>query len=390
MDPLNPIFAFAAKGQFYEKEKEWSKSVHWYHRALACLPNLYGIDKKIWQFPSMKAKPVSFTPKHASRIYTALGRSLLALGRRQDGWMAFRSAYCLDTENISAQRMMLANPGISKSRTSEADIDVVENRMRPPASTMDLKTSLTLIMVTHCTSRLKKFAALSPPSSKLLTATYGSLLNILGEDICEGPKFLCYDYNPAGSMRDARYGQAVALFSRQHGFQLCTYPGIGLFSILNRTIPTVNTPYILFVEHDWMFQGSPIQLKDIIEMMNNEPNIHSIRFNKRSNHIDGLDFIMNVDTSQQKYPLLQNSSYSNNPSIIRTDKLKKEWLPACEQALHRVSDKLGGSAFGIEEILFKRQVADIREEGFDAAHKVWGTHVFGRVGDPPRVVHLGE
>jgi hypothetical protein len=40
--------------------------------------------------------------------------------------------------------------------------------------------------------------------------------------------------------------------------------------------------------------------------------------------------------------------------------------------------------------LFKRHAADIRQSGFHGAHSCWGTYVYGKVGDPPRVVHLGE
>jgi hypothetical protein len=55
-----------------------------------------------------------------------------------------------------------------------------------------------------------------------------------------------------------------------------------------------------------------------------------------------------------------------------------------------VAGSLGGSSFGIEEVLFRLQAKDIRNEGFDKAHEKWGTFVYGNIGDAPRVVHLGE
>jgi hypothetical protein len=70
--------------------------------------------------------------------------------------------------------------------------------------------------------------------------------------------------------------------------------------------------------------------------------------------------------------------------------LKGEWLPVCEQSLSRVANRLGGSAFGVEEVLFKKYVQDIRAQGFYKAHENWGTYVFGRVGDEPRITHIGE
>jgi hypothetical protein len=55
-----------------------------------------------------------------------------------------------------------------------------------------------------------------------------------------------------------------------------------------------------------------------------------------------------------------------------------------------VKNHLGGSAFGIEEILFRTYVQDIRAQAFGKAHEKWGTYVFGRAGDKPRIRHIGE
>jgi hypothetical protein len=255
---------------------------------------------------------------------------------------------------------------------------------------IDIRNSLSIIIVTHCTDRLKKFKELSPPSNKMVTAAYGSLMHLDDEDLRKCPKVLCYDRNSTGGKRDALYCRSLERFSREYGFDLRIFSGVGLFNVLDTTIEAIGTPYILWVEHDWVFKGAPIKFKAIIEMMNNHPNIHSVRFNKRDNQINGHDFIMGENEVPGYYPLMKTSSFSNNPSIIRTEKLKKEWLPICKKALRRVSNNLGGSAFGIEEILFRQIVKDIRALGFEKAHRKWGTYVFGKAGDSARVVHIGE
>jgi hypothetical protein len=368
----------------------WQDAVQWYERSLACLPNLFGADKKIRPLPLADSRSISFEPQHASRIYEALGRALTALDRKEDGILAYYAAQALDPNSHTAQMFIQENANVIKTGGYELGAPEAKAGVGPDTANQNIEKALTLVMVTHRTGRLKKFASLSPPSTKLVTATYGSLLAVLGDNVAACPKVMCYDHNPNGSFRDRQYFRALEAFSIQHGFELHTFQGVGLFNILNRIVATITSPYILFVEHDWMFRGDRIQLPAIVEMMDNEPHINVIRLNKRDNYLNGHDFLMNVDASQGSYPLIRTSSYSNNPSIIRTDKLKNEWLPICEEALQRVSDDLGGSAFGVEEILFKKYVQDIRAHGFQTAHARWGIHVFGKVGDPPRVIHLGE
>ncbi len=391
-EPLNPIFEYAAKGQYHGRRVQWESAVHWYHRALACLPNLFGSDKKLRSLHLPEHGGVAFNPQHAGRLYAALGNALMAMGLREDSILAFQAAMALDPDNIAAaQNLGMGTPspvldaGAAMPARMRAEPGTGRNR-----ADAALKEDLTLIMATHCTQRLKKFAPLSPPSNNLLTATYGSLLNMFGEGIAACPKIICYDANPKGSACDIQYGRSVEAFSRRNGFLLRRFQGAGLFNVLNRTIRTVTTPYIFFVEHDWMFKDERIQLTRIIEMMSDDPNINTIRFNKRENCLNGQDFLMRVDPADREYPLLQTSSYSNNPSIIRTEKLKNEWLPICDKALRLVKDQLGGRAFGIEEILFRKYCQDIRTYGFIKAHAGWGAYVFGGVGDPPRIVHLGE
>jgi len=389
-EELNPIFEYAARGQHYENRSEWRDSIHWYQRALACLPNLFGADRKIRPLDILDRKTVSFNPQHASRIYASLGRVLKASDLHQDAFLAFQAADALNpdypTDNSASHRNRIRAMAIETIPME----DGAETRLEKTGERNDLKEHITLIMASHCSQRLKKYEALSPPSCKLVTATYGSLLSVFGEDIDACTKILCYDQNPKGSNIDRTYTQNLESFARENGFIFHKFNGVGLFHVLHQTILSIDTPYIFFVEHDWMFRGKRILLPAIIEMMNSNPKINVIRLNKRENYLNGQDFLMNVESTEKIYPLLRTSSYSNNPSIIRTNKLKHDWLPQCKRSLHRVADDLGGSAFGIEEILFRLYAHDIRQHGFEEAHERWGLHVLGRVGDKPRITHLGE
>ena len=88
--------------------------------------------------------------------------------------------------------------------------------------------------------------------------------------------------------------------------------------------------------------------------------------------------------------LLQTVSHSNNPFIVRLSTLKEQWLPICLNDPICRKRKIRGTAFGLEDPLFKRHLADVRRWGFAKAHQVWGTYVFGPYDAPPKIIHLGE
>lgn len=98
VNTLNPIYDFAAKGQ-HAQQQDWHQAIEWYHKALTCLPNLYGTAKEIKPLSSDGPRPVAFTRQHAARIYAALGRCLMSMGHRQDSLMASRAAHQLDAFN---------------------------------------------------------------------------------------------------------------------------------------------------------------------------------------------------------------------------------------------------------------------------------------------------
>ena len=390
---LNPIFEYAANGQRCEKEGAWQAAVVWYERSLACLPKMFGGHQKIRTPGGPDMASASFTPGHASRIYTALGRSLMALGRLDDCRLANGAAAGLDPQNPALQTRDQTNDSLEGS--CECDLSASSAPEKPVPGTAgnfktDLSASLTLLMVTHCTHRLKRFQSLSPPSCKLVTATFGSLQEVFGPDIDTCPKILCFDAGTGPAECNSNYARNLERFSHRQGFELAVFDGVGLFNVLNQIVARIHTPYLFLVEHDWLFRSTPLHLGALVEMMNAAPQIHALRFNKRENRIDGNDFLLNIHATREPYALLRTASFSNNPSIIRTDKLRQQWLPMCSSALQRIADKLGGSAFGVEEILSRHYAADIRAQGFDKAHALWGTYIVGRAGDAPRVMHLGE
>jgi hypothetical protein len=386
----NPIFMYAARGQACENASRWADGVFWYQRALACLPNIYGVDKTV-ELPGGGRMPASaFQPKHAVRIYTSLARCLESLGRANDSALAIGAANALTRGCICGSGVPEPPGGTIRDMSAGAIPFDGESGSDGRRSDTHVTESVSLLMVTHCSRGLKKFAALAPPSCKLLTATYGSMVDVFGESIRSCPKILCYDVHVPPEPLDIDYSRSVEAFSRSEGFDLHTFDQAGLFSIVDRIIGRIKTRYLLFAEHDWLFRGAPIRLDGMVTAMDRFRHINSMRFNKRPNLINGQDFIMAVPQGDSGFDMLRTSQHTNNPCIIRTATLRDEWLPLCREALRRVAGSLGGSSFGIEEVLFRLQAKDIRNEGFDKAHEKWGTFVYGNIGDAPRVVHLGE
>ncbi|RJQ82982.1 MAG: hypothetical protein C4519_07340 [Desulfobacteraceae bacterium] len=113
-------------------------------------------------------------------------------------------------------------------------------------------------------------------------------------------------------------------------------------------------------------------------------------FNQRTNAIARYDFLLEKEPPGQGMPLLRTVAHSNNPSIVRTSKLRDEWLPVCLNDPFYVRRDLRATAYGIEEPLFKMHIQDVHAAGFQKAHDRWGTYLFGHIGDAARIIHLGE
>lgn len=88
-----------------------------------------------------------------------------------------------------------------------------------------------------------------------------------------------------------------------------------------KAIEMCKTPYLFFLEHDWIFLNNITHtIDDLIKCMDKYSEINCILFNKKSNKI-----LQNQNVKETKYeiPLCLTNRQSNNPNILRIKHAKE-------------------------------------------------------------------
>lgn len=281
-----------------------------------------------------------------------------------------------------------------------------------------LEDYITIMTVTHYAPR-DDYGELSPPSAGILQTTAKSVFDHFdGFERCEYK--LIYNAptteSEEGRLGDGsdRYRENLQKFSDEFGIDFYTRPNTGLRDALLFALDRVETPLVMFVEHDWKFLQS-VDVDSLIDTFDNHSEVNSIRFNKRTNIESGWDTIVEEDLSKE-VPLCRTSAIGNHPQVTRTGILR-DWV---EQSLPNFFLMLKGFKyhyFGIESIVenckacimkyfLNRAIvrkfddvefvldtmykSDIREKGFTTAHSKWGVYLYGPRGAGPYVSHLGD
>ncbi len=363
-----------------------------FQRALASIPDYLGITPWFQSYLVKDAKQMSYGKRFVARIYGSLAEVLFEQGRREDALFAVDAALRLDDSGDRARRLKAqinAKAASPVPSHPHGDPDASggwhcqESASAPPCDT------LTLLMVTHFTGKLNTHAHLSPPGTGLVSTTHGSLEMLSNPPLAWCRKVLCYDRQYPGDLQEAAYARNLEEFAESQDFELKIFHAKGLLAVMTEALGTMTTPYVMFMEHDWRFQRR-VPLARILSLFDRDPSINYVKFNKRENAVAGWDFLLEQETRNTGMPLIRAMSFSNNPFIARVGPLRHRWLPLClNDTICRTHD-LSGTSFGVEHSLFKHQLADVRKLGFTSAHARWGTYIYGRIGDPAAVVHLGE
>lgn len=374
------------KGMACEASRQWDRAVDHYYRSLCSIPAAFGAQEWYQQYLMGHDISATFSKEEIGALYASIGRCKFAMGRFGDAVANLEASRCWSPIDQSTQRLL---DNLKKSI-------LVDNPLfhapgdEAPANREPIAKRVTVLMVTNFTRKIVKYRDLAPPSTRLISATYGSLIDVFGENLASCPKIVCYDADPGLGRQSESYLAALDHFCSSHGFSFHVFEKKGLLGILGAIVPTIETPYIFFVEHDWFFKPQVISLSNVLRVLDRHDDIHLIRFNKRRNLIAGLDIILEKETRIPEIPLLRTSAHSNNPCLIRTQTLNDTWLPYCLQDSFFASQEIGGTPLGVEEALFKSHITSIRRDGFSKAHSQMGTYIYGNVGDPERIIHLGE
>ena len=181
----------------------------------------------------------------------------------------------------------------------------------------------------------------------------------------------------------------------------------------------IQTDYVLFLEHDWIFEKE-VDWQALTNLMDAHDFVHKISFNKRANQIqskhcipfkpedpvanrkglfDSVEFIQEQlglprmgcknDTFMEIDDRLQNSGvdmlkclrWSNNPFLARADKFR-DWVSLIDNG------RDGNRSHGVERELCTYFRKDCYNMGWDQAFRKWGVYLYGKYNDGRAVRHV--
>jgi hypothetical protein len=161
-------------------------------------------------------------------------------------------------------------------------------------------------------------------------------------------------------------------------------------------INNCNTPYFMFLEHDWEFIKD-IPTNIILSQMDKYDNFSYMRFSRwpaghgqelRWDRANGAIYekesIIGADVN---LPLTKVGLYSGNPHIVKTKKCKDFYLPM----IMKYFPNIGNRNTYLEKEFLQVIIQDIQSQGQLKSHETWGTFLYGTWPDfGPVINHLGD
>lgn len=222
----------------------------------------------------------------------------------------------------------------------------------------------------------------SSPSTRLLETVIANLEKQTG--LKDYRHIIHFDMPRRPEAKHRQYAESL----RKLGRELICSTYAGLKGAYLKVLPTIDTPYFVFLEHDWLFLEE-IDLNRLAEILDENKYINYIKFNKRKNALAGWDIKLEEE-ARAPIPLTKCWIISNNPHIARTSVAKSKWLPLIDSPRNRWAKPYGdhAGAFGVEDPLTHAIKEDVKKMGFAKAHTLWGTYIYGPLNYPPVIKHI--
>lgn len=222
----------------------------------------------------------------------------------------------------------------------------------------------------------------SCPSTRLISRTLESFQEAFGSP--DVPLLISYDIPPARSPEHLQYlANLESLKDRFPGVDVTSGAHRGLRGSFLQLMTRVETPYLIFLEHDWVFLQK-IALQELVKTFDRHPFVKHVRFNKRSNIAKGCDVRVEAEPRAPELALTRTWCFSNNPYMARTEFIRRECLPLVERGRRWQRKR----KYGVEKPVDRSIKRDVKAHGFEAAHRRWGTYLYGPPGGPATVRHL--
>lgn len=168
----------------------------------------------------------------------------------------------------------------------------------------------------------------------------------------------------------------------------------GLISSLESVIEQVTTPYLIFLEHDWVFlKKDNIDFLNLMKAFNNHDFINAVWFSKDDNTMRSFEITRDIsgiatpfgrEDRVSEVNLVTTCRWSNNPAMFRLSKLKEwyystiknEYVGVVHQAQQNIEETMIPH---YRDIVGKSKWLDIRDN--------WGTFLYGSLNEGPYVGH---
>jgi hypothetical protein len=161
-------------------------------------------------------------------------------------------------------------------------------------------------------------------------------------------------------------------------------------------ISNCNTPYFMFLEHDWEFVKD-IPTSIILNEMGRHENFSYLRFSRwPAGHPQELRWDKSNGAMYENelvigkdivLPLTKVGLFSGNPHIVKTQKCKDFYMPE----ILKHFPNIGNRNTYLEKEFFNIIQSDIRIHGKQKSHERWGLFLYGSLPEfEPVIYHLGD
>lgn len=260
---------------------------------------------------------------------------------------------------------------LSSTATHPPDRDSVQDVTHRQGAMLPVSQRLSIVTTTHLIP--------SAPSVYIFTRAIKSLRKRLNVQGCR--HLVYYDAPAEDSDRHRKYQANLQALCDANGLDLFVRRRSGLKVNYLEGLQTISTPYMLFLEHDWIFKRN-IPSDALLDVFDKYPWVHHVRFNKTDNEIcTRWDHLIEPETEIAELPLIRTTCWSNNPHIVRVNKWKNDWLRV-------VGPEKAQGSFGLEEKLYLAYNREIFTTSFRSAHRNWGCFIYGKMTDRQLVRHI--
>lgn len=248
------------------------------------------------------------------------------------------------------------------------------------------------VMPTHNTKKVQKNKHLAPPATLFIEKTFRSLYDkIIDFDKIE--KSIVFNYH---GPHDNKYLSNVRDFCLDNNINLHVDQSPGYKGVRCNLPNWIDKEYLFIVEHDWKFLEQ-INLYRLLHIMDLNPVIKFLRFNKRANivfpkqiasgRVAGDLFMDEMDFDGVK--LCAHPNYTNNPHIERMDALRDKFIPIAQKSniYQGKNSGAGGFEHPLQEAAFDYlQTPGMTRDDFTLE---WGLFSYGPKDGGPYIKHFG-